>query len=1185
MRTGPDGAAVEMNSAARRGRHAALRFGRLVMWLVSGALLIVFASYVALPFGLALYIPQLAAQYGIHLDVERVQVEPFESRLKLSGVRIATAGDSSMEWSSIETRVDLAELLSGRLVLDGFRLSESKLHAGGPRSGMTGTVPAAAPAALPEEVSIGELVIDGVELATISETLGRPVTLDWLRISSLDDVFRPDGTEVQADVSIGKGRSKLQGRLNLDATGWILDAEIGANDIPLDGFPALLGADGSWRGRFGGSGPVRLIHSPVNGAFSATTGGRWAVDGLEIRLADAAISGARADWDGAAFMVFTEDVVDALSVDAEVRLRELDVDVVDVLQVEAAELVLRIDASQAPATRLSVAGNSPAVRFSGKGGAFEAIDAEATNLVSQVAFTFADDLGFEVDRLTSSALTAKLPAGRSIDVEQIDIERVVLESNTNAFSVAAATAERIDWRGFTAPQSTGTAARVAVQWIERHEDGGLRLALASVEALEDRNGDSHLRLHDVALDSTTLSPAGAVAAGGVRVTDVRLASEAGTLVLERLSLSGVEQDEGGAVRIASGRAHVVDRALADGRAMVGSGFELAGASVSGRTWEAKHTRLGEVEVETGDASYVLRGLALVDAAGEGGHGSARLVRLGALERGFGGNRIFLEDLVAVSPVWREGAGVSEAIEAASLTLDTVDRHRWQSSGWRLTGVEAATSGRASAETASLENLTLNTADDSTVGAQRIEFGGLGYDGESTMQISSASIEQGHYRTSGGSDVDVTGLRADALQWNGETLAAERGAAALMYVAATPVRASFDTIEFTSARFGAGGVRQIGTLIAAFSRGGAEPMVEWSTGEVELEGYDASATSETMLGLAEAHDVEVSSEANGTRLRTDRLSVRGTRIDPSGATVVANAGVDGVALYDAGGQASTSARAVQAGPLTIRESAVTIGSLDLSGLESTIGVTESGGWELPALPIGPSDAQSSFRVRIDEASTADSGSVMRIVDRTTEPDFTARIDIASAVLRGFDSGAIGVPAPFAVAATSDFFTTLQAGGTVTPLLTGTDLDLNATIHGLSLAELSPYSQLHLGQYVEGGHAGMALDLTVRTSDLEGVADFTLSEVVLGESVSPAGSPALGPADSPALSSASSPSLGSGDSPALGAALALLEDSQGTIKLKVPLRGKVDDPGFDFDGLVIRALANTALETAEALPKAE
>ena len=36
MRAGPEGASVEMNSAARRRRHAAFRYGRLVMWLVSG---------------------------------------------------------------------------------------------------------------------------------------------------------------------------------------------------------------------------------------------------------------------------------------------------------------------------------------------------------------------------------------------------------------------------------------------------------------------------------------------------------------------------------------------------------------------------------------------------------------------------------------------------------------------------------------------------------------------------------------------------------------------------------------------------------------------------------------------------------------------------------------------------------------------------------------------------------------------------------------------------------------------------------------------------------------------------------------------------------------------------------------------------------------------------------------------
>ena len=192
-----------MNSAARRRRHAAFRYGRLVKWLVSGALLIAFTSYVALPFGIVWYLPQYAAQYGVRLDVERARVEPFSSRLDLFGVRVAASGGSSIEWSSIETRVDLAELLSGRLVLDDFRLSEAKLHTGDPGVNVTGVL-SKVPAALPEEVSIGELFIDGIELATVSEALGHPATIDWLRISSLDGVYPARGRR-------GRGRPLHRG--------------------------------------------------------------------------------------------------------------------------------------------------------------------------------------------------------------------------------------------------------------------------------------------------------------------------------------------------------------------------------------------------------------------------------------------------------------------------------------------------------------------------------------------------------------------------------------------------------------------------------------------------------------------------------------------------------------------------------------------------------------------------------------------------------------------------------------------------------------------------------------------------------------------------------------------------------------------------------------------------------------
>ena len=567
------------------------------MWLVSGALLIAFATYVALPLGLAWYLPQYAAQYGIRLEVERARVEPFSSTLKLSGVRVAASGGSSIKWSNVETRIDLAELASGRLVLDGFRLSEAKLRAGDPGMDATGVLPKV-PAALPEDVSVGELVIDGVELATASEALGHRATIDWLRISSLDGVFRPEGAEIEANLSVGKGRSRLRGRVNLDESGWILNAaEIVANDVPLDGLPTLLGADGAWRGRLDGTGPVRLVYSPINGAFSATAGGRWAIEGLELGLAEIEILGARVDWNGAAFMMSSGDGLDTLSVDGEIGLREIRIGVADMLEIEAAEIVLQVDASQAPETRLSVEGHIPVARLTGKGGAFEGVHAQATNLASRVALRIDDDIGVDVDWLKSGAFGVTLPADRSIELEQVELERVVVAPASNAVSAAAGTVQRAVWRGFTGPRRTGTATQLAIERIERHGNGEIQLALASAESVEDRQEDSVLRLREVALDSTTFSPAATLAVGAARIADVWLASETSTLVLERLTLDGVQRSEAGAVRIASGRAHLVDHARTGDCAIVGTELELAGGAVSGRTWEAEHVRLGEVDIE------------------------------------------------------------------------------------------------------------------------------------------------------------------------------------------------------------------------------------------------------------------------------------------------------------------------------------------------------------------------------------------------------------------------------------------------------------------------------------------------------------------------------------------------------------------------------------------------------------
>ena len=1140
------------------------------MWLVSGVLLIAFASYVALPVGLAWYMPQLAARHGMHLEVERARVEPFTSTVRLYGVGVATSGQSSIRWSSVAARVDLAELLSGRLVLDDFRLSEAKLHVGDPMVDVDDVLPGVS-AALPGDVSIGELVIDGVELGALSEAVGHAVAIDWLRVASLDEALRPEGAEVEADLSVGDGRARLHGRINIDESNWILGGEVSAIEVPLQGLPALLGAGGSWRGRLGGAGPVRVVYSPDSGAFTATTRGRWAIDGLGLGLARVDLSGARADWNGTAFLMFSEDAVEGLSVDGEVGLREPRIEIADVLDMEATELMLRVDASRTPETRVTVDGRIPVLRFNGRGGAFEAAVAEAANLVSRVVLKLAGaaEVEADVEELTIDALDVQLPDGRSIDVEQVALERGVVAWDTDIVSAASGTAARVDWRGFAGPRGTGTATRLAVEQVERLGNGGFRVDLASADAVGDRNGDSDVRLHDVMLESAVFSPAGAVSVDRARISGARLAGAASTLVLEGLGLEGVERDGAGAVKVESGRADAVDHIRTGMWAMTGSGLELAGSTVSDGAWAARSVRLAAMDVGTADASWVLRGLALDDAAGGDERVRARFAGSEALELGFGGHRVFVENLSVDSPSWHEGTAGARAVEAASTTLDTVQRHRWHSDGWRLTGVERAASGRASADAASLETIVLTVDGDSTTGARGVELDELSFDGESAVRTAGAVAERTYHRDGDGDGIDVAGFSADGVEWDGETLAAERGAAPLMSVAATPLRASFDGVAFASARVGADSGHEFAALSSESVRGRVEQALEWSAEALTLGGYRAPASGGTTVEFFEARNLDLVGDAHEARVRAARAAARGMRVEPTGETTFADAEVEDITLQDSHGRDGTSARALRASPLTIRESALEIGTLSLSGVESAIAVSEAGDWELPALPLGAGDAPSSFAVRVQEAGTTDSGSAVRITDRTTAPVFAERFVIDRATLRGFDSAAVGVPARFSVEATAGMFTALHADGALVPTLTGTDLDLAATVRGLSLRHLSPYAQLHLGRTVERGHADVAVDTTLRTSDLEGVADFTLSDLALGESGLPADSSA------PAMEGTA----------ALGAALEALTGERGRVELKVPLRGRLDAPGFDLDGLVAAALAQAALAAVEASPRGE
>ena len=1149
-----------MNSASRRGRRSALRYGRWLTWLIGGPLLIVFASYVALPIGLSWYLPDLAAQYGIQLAVQRIRVEPFESRLRLLGVRIGFAGGPTTEFASIETRVDLEALFSGRIALGEFRMSGARLVRGESSDAAVFADTTARPADLADELGVRVFTVENVELADYSELLGRRVAIDHLRLESLADLFRPEGSAVQAELSIGEGSTRIDGRITSGASGWILDAAISSERVPLDGFSTLFDVDRRWRGTLDGSGPVRVVHSLATDAFSATTAGRWRVNGLEADLTDTVTVRAHVDGEGSAFIVLLGDVVDTLSVDAALSLRGLDVEVADTIEAAAAEVTLRVDASQALATRVWVEGTSPEVRVRGAGGAF---DAKAGQVTARIALPVADGAGIEVDRLESGTLAARLRHGGSIAVSRLELEGMLFNSVRNVLSAATAAARRIDWKDFGESQGSGTATGITARGIQRSDEGVLRLTQVSVEAVDGAVPDPSLRMSDVVLESTEISPSGRLILGSLRATDSWLSHRESTVVLERVSLDGIERaSRGGAVSVAAGRADVVDHTTAAGRAMVGKQAELAGAVVSGESWGMTHIRFGHIDLATGDASYAFRELALTDAAGEGWAGSARVVRLGAIERWFGGNRVVGKNLSASSVAWNDSAASAGEIGIGSLMLDLSGRYHWQVTGARLRGLDAGGSEKASADAASIETLTMSSAEEVVTGLSNVEFDGLTYNGEAVLHASSAIAGRARIHVRDNVSVDATGLRADAVEWNGESLAARRGVAPLMSVRAAPVRASLDTVEFDSARVGTSGVLRLDALSAASFRGGVATgsRLQWTAGRSKLTGYRAPGSGAATFDVAEVREIEVITVGDDARLRADRFAFGGARLEASGDIRVASTLVDGVALGRQN-EDRLSADAIRGERVVLRDSGLEIGALDCSGLEATIGMNEEGEWDLPALPFPVGDAGAPYRVRIDEADTTDHGAVVHVVDRTTDPDFAARLDIANATLRGFGASATGEPARFSVAATSDTFSSARVEGTLSPTLTGTDLDLSAVVRGLTLPAFSPYVRLHLGQELVAGQADATLALVVRSSDLDGVVDFQPSGVQFRDVVSPA------------------------NRSVVGSALALLEERNGAIELRASLRGGVDDPGFDVDRLLIHALGDSAVDAAEGLEIAE
>lgn len=109
------------------------------------------------------------------------------------------------------------------------------------------------------------------------------------------------------------------------------------------------------------------------------------------------------------------------------------------------------------------------------------------------------------------------------------------------------------------------------------------------------------------------------------------------------------------------------------------------------------------------------------------------------------------------------------------------------------------------------------------------------------------------------------------------------------------------------------------------------------------------------------------------------------------------------------------------------------------------------------------------------------------------------------------------------------------------------DIMVEFRNLLMSSLTPYTVAFAGHSIEQGKLDLSLGYSIYQGQLQGTNDIVLSDLVLGEKV-----------DHP-----------DAESLPLGLAVSLLKDSDGVIRIDLPVEGDINDPAFKFGGVIWQA----------------
>ncbi|HEM46843.1 MAG TPA: DUF748 domain-containing protein [Alphaproteobacteria bacterium] len=459
---------------------------------------------------------------------------------------------------------------------------------------------------------------------------------------------------------------------------------------------------------------------------------------------------------------------------------------------------------------------------------------------------------------------------------------------------------------------------------------------------------------------------------------------------------------------------------------------------------------------------------------------------------------------------------------------------------------------------SISSLHLATA------TQEFQVASLSWTGESELTRTGAGVQlhdAGSYRANGlvghiraGAEASAEGptadhdlhLSAETAGWEGEIVLEERSLG-------TPAVRADGALTTGALRAEGGAAALVFASTAGRWQGGLRygmqdvPRGYEITGALELREPRVTTTRGDLL-LAASDALRLDGiDAKGTyRLAADELVLERWRL---------------LARGEGDTPAVAHGATARARPIAVDDLRhVRTGTIELQEVDALLRRQADGGWYLldQARALLPGDvrtAEPAGGLRVDRLEVS-AGSVLTVEDQSVSPAYSSSLQIERLLVEELDRSQPHRASPFVLDARLDRHTPLRVKGELMPFAATADAVMDVRIDALELSPLSPYAVAALGYRIDSGQLDGTMGLKIIERQLRGEADVRLRNLKVD-----------------AVREQDAAQLEKELEMPLEAALAMLRDKRGDVRLQVPIRGDLDNPQFRLTKVIREGLANT------------